>query len=112
KTKLTEIIDGTSNTFLFGETVGGTDVGARDFSLAWMGAGSLTTTHDCQQPAQWYTFGSKHTSIVHFCFCDGSVRPVTKVGPNSGYFSQRWYMFNAAGGISDGYLVTDSVLGI
>ena len=112
KTKLTEITDGTANTFMFGETLGGTDQGARDFTVAWMGAGSLTTTHDLLSPCQWYTFGSKHTAVVHFCFCDGSVRPVTKIGPNPSYFSQRWYMFNAAGGIADGYLVQDSVLGL
>jgi hypothetical protein len=53
KTRLTENIDATANNFMFGETVGGTDIGARDFALSWMGAGGLSTTSDLIEPAQW-----------------------------------------------------------
>jgi prepilin-type N-terminal cleavage/methylation domain-containing protein len=112
KTKLTDITDGTSNTFLFGETLGGTDVGLRDFNVCWMGAGSLNTTHDIQQPAAWYMFSSKHIGIVQFVFADGSVRGVSKIGNSAGYYTQRWYAFQAAGGMADGTVLYTDQLGL
>jgi prepilin-type N-terminal cleavage/methylation domain-containing protein len=99
------ITDGTSNTLMFGESLGGTNRGTRDFNLAWMGAGCLPTAWDLIDPCQWYSFGSNHTAIVQFAYCDGSVRMLRKIGPSTPWFSSQWYAFMAASGMQDGYVV-------
>jgi prepilin-type N-terminal cleavage/methylation domain-containing protein len=108
--KFTDVTDGTSNTFMFGETIGGAETGTRDFSLTWMGAGSLPVYWGLPTPAQWYTFGSKHTGIVQFGFGDGSVRGVRKgVGINAG--SSDWTELQRVAGRNDGEVPNFSVLG-
>jgi prepilin-type N-terminal cleavage/methylation domain-containing protein len=118
-TKLTDVIDGTSNTIMFGETLGGSSQ-VRDFALLWMGAGALATDWDLQSPSNWYNFSSRHPGIVQFCFGDGSVRNMTTCGPNAGYpgspgfpstGSQRWWMFQAVGGMNDGQVIQYNILG-
>jgi prepilin-type N-terminal cleavage/methylation domain-containing protein len=91
--------DGTSNTAMFGETLGNADTGPRQYSNAWMGVGSLATfsglgTGPASSP---FTFSSHHTGIVQFCFADGSVRPLRK---NADYNT-----FIAVTGWSDGQVV-------
>ena len=76
--------DGTSNTLLFGEALGGSPNGARKASFLWMGAGVITTGYgmvddDPTNRLNAYLFGSRHTGIVQFCFGDGSVRGVRRV---------------------------------
>lgn len=112
-TKLTDITDGTSNTMLFGETLGGTDAPGqqRDFALTWTGSGCMPTDWELQEPANWYNFSSRHTGIVQFCFADGSVRPITKIGSNTNWYSARWYMFQAAAGMQDGTVLNYGMLG-
>jgi prepilin-type N-terminal cleavage/methylation domain-containing protein/prepilin-type processing-associated H-X9-DG protein len=78
KTKMVDVIDGTSNTFMFGETLAGTATGARDYRLTWMGAGGMPSAWGLTETPDWYQYGSKHTAIVNFAFCDGSVHPVRK----------------------------------
>jgi prepilin-type N-terminal cleavage/methylation domain-containing protein len=78
ETKIAELSDGTSNTVMFGETLGGVETGSRDFALAWMGAGSLPFYWGFPTPAQWYTYGSKHSGVIQFAFGDGSVRRMRK----------------------------------
>ena len=39
RTKINQISDGTSNTFGFGEIIGGTNVGQRDFVASWVDLG-------------------------------------------------------------------------
>jgi len=90
KTKITSVVDGTSNTIMFGEAIGDNDAGPRRYSLTWMGAGSLPTYWglptgtDAQNgfggPA-WFTFGGFHTGMVQFAFGDGSVRGIRKGVP-------------------------------
>jgi prepilin-type N-terminal cleavage/methylation domain-containing protein len=108
KTKIDSISDGTTNTIAFGETLGGMSVN-RDFRLTWMGAGSMPTAHGLPTDAnaQWYTFSSRHSGIVQFGFCDGSVRPIAK-GLTSG---AGWYNFVYASGANDGMVIDFSVLG-
>jgi prepilin-type processing-associated H-X9-DG protein len=84
KTRIGDITDGTSNTIAFGETLAGTGIGSRDFTLAWMGAGSLPTAWGLQpvygdnsNDVDWFMFSSRHTGIVNFAFADGSVRPIS-----------------------------------
>jgi len=72
---VSRIPDGTSNTVFFGETLCGTNKGARDFALSWMGAGSMATYWGLPYPSQWYTYGSRHTNnATMFGYGDGSVR--------------------------------------
>jgi prepilin-type N-terminal cleavage/methylation domain-containing protein/prepilin-type processing-associated H-X9-DG protein len=74
--KLEQITDGTSNTLMFGETVGSHVVGARTEVWSWMGAACLPTAWGLAADAStgWWTFSSRHTGIINFCFADGSVR--------------------------------------
>jgi prepilin-type N-terminal cleavage/methylation domain-containing protein len=75
--------DGTSNTLMFGESLGGVGVGRRDFTLAWMGAGCMPVTWGLGRGnsiqadgAQWYRFSSRHAAVVQFCWGDCSTRGV------------------------------------
>ena len=78
KTRIVAITDGTSNTIGFGEYLGGSNPGPRDFTAAWMGAGAIPTAWGLAQPSQWYQFGGPHTGGVLFGFCDGSVRSLKR----------------------------------
>ncbi len=81
---LASIEDGTSNTLLFGETLGGRNDseatsgdGIYRFGQTWIGSwafitgGGLETRH-------WYAFSSEHAGIVQFCMADGAVRRVNR----------------------------------
>jgi prepilin-type N-terminal cleavage/methylation domain-containing protein len=105
RTPLTAITDGTSNTFGIGEILGGSETGPRDLVASWMGGGTQITAYDLLSPAQWYTFGSKHTGIINMGFCDGSVRTVRKFGPTPDFFSAHWNAVQAAAGMQDGQIV-------
>jgi prepilin-type processing-associated H-X9-DG protein len=105
------IQDGSSNTILFGETLGGAETGTRDWALAWMGSGSMPTAWNLLTPAQWFTFGSRHSGVVNFAFGDGSVRTMRKVGRDTGWFSPQWYALQRAAGRQDGELVDFTVTG-
>jgi prepilin-type processing-associated H-X9-DG protein len=72
--------DGTSNTMMFGESLGGVAVGTRDFVNTWMGAGALATGFGFLDNDQvtWAQFSSLHLGVVNFCFADGSVRPLRR----------------------------------
>jgi prepilin-type N-terminal cleavage/methylation domain-containing protein/prepilin-type processing-associated H-X9-DG protein len=109
KTKIESISDGTSNTIAFGETLGGTFTN-RNFRLSWMGAGSMPTAWGLRSDANvnWYTFSSRHSGVVQFAFCDGSVRPIAKgqTSPSTGYNN---YIY--ASGANDGRVIDFSTLG-
>ena len=105
------IADGTSNTIMFGETLAGAETGQRDWALAWMGSGSMPTAWNLLSPAQWYTFGSKHSGVVNMAFGDGSVRSMRKVGNNTNWFSNQWFALQRAAGRQDGEIVDFSLTG-
>jgi prepilin-type processing-associated H-X9-DG protein len=111
QTRLTTISDGTSNTFGFGEILGGAETGQRDLIASWMGVGIMVTAYDFFSPAQWYTFASKHTGVVHMGYCDGSVRSVNKIGPNQDWYSTHWYAVQAAAGMRDGQVYDSALIG-
>lgn len=110
-TRMTSVTDGTSQTIAFGETLGGTSQGTRDFSLCWVGCGCMPTAYGLPTPYAWYTFGSLHTAgIVQFAFADGSVRPIIPVG--SGNWASAGYAnYIYASGYQDGIPVVWSQLG-
>jgi prepilin-type N-terminal cleavage/methylation domain-containing protein/prepilin-type processing-associated H-X9-DG protein len=73
---------GTSNTRLFGETLGGNPTSPRDYSLAWIGPGAIFVGlpglgHSSISPIP-YHFSSRHPGIVNFCYADGSVRSLSQ----------------------------------
>jgi prepilin-type N-terminal cleavage/methylation domain-containing protein len=79
ETKLPAIADGTSNTLLFGEYLGGPEVGQRDYSGTWVGFGHFPTAWTLPSPGQWYTYGTKHSgNMVLFGLADGAVRSIRK----------------------------------
>jgi len=110
KTRIMEISDGTSNTVCFGETLGGEETGTRNYALSWMGAGSLPFYWGLPTPATWNTYGSKHSGVIMFGFCDGSVRPMKK-GFATTAGSSDWYVLMRAVGINDGEIVDFNLLG-
>ena len=95
KHNLAAVLDGTSNCFLFGETMGSRRaVGGGgslqqtkqiEFSHSWIGAGALPTTWGLRytpnpapiQTHNWYQFSSEHPGGVLFAYADGSVRNVS-----------------------------------
>jgi hypothetical protein len=79
--------DGTSNTALFGEYLGDTDVGPRNYAAAWMGVGALPTWPGLPATSSPFTFGSMHDEVVQFCFCDGSVRALLKGADYANYIN-------------------------
>ena len=64
RTRIVAISDGTSNTLGFGETFGGSNPGARDYTGSWMGGSNLPTAWGLPTNAAWYTFGSAHTGAI------------------------------------------------
>jgi prepilin-type N-terminal cleavage/methylation domain-containing protein len=105
---LVTIKDGTSNTLMFGETFAGTNKGARDFNVAWIGAGAMPTLFDLIDPCQWYSYGSDHTAVDQFAFCDGSVRMLRKIGPSTPWYTGQWFALMAASGMNDGFVFDPS----
>jgi hypothetical protein len=100
--KTIQITDGSSNTLAFGEMLGGNGGPNRDFVASWMGTGALPTAWSTIDPGQWYSFGSKHTGVVQFAFGDGSVRSIRKIGPDTDWYSARWYQWIYITGATDG----------
>jgi prepilin-type N-terminal cleavage/methylation domain-containing protein len=73
------IEDGTSNTLMFGETMGGKDdnTSAPQYGQSWIGSGAMITAGGLET-RQWYAFSSEHPNIVQFCMGDGAVRRVNR----------------------------------
>ena len=110
-TKLEAIPDGTSNTLMFGEGLGGIANGARDFKWAWMSTGAMATKWGLNPSSGWNYFSSAHSGLVQFCFGDGSVRRLNRGGSGTrNPASADWYVFQAMAGKEDGQVVTTSGL--
>lgn len=129
--------DGTSNTFLFGETDAGSigpiapiayELDKRHIGISWMGAASaITGTGMIKGPSPTYytaywSFGSQHASLVQFVFADGAVRGVRRGNtfvpvvnkvfvPATYVATQDYLIFQQLGGYRDGiYNDTSSIL--
>jgi hypothetical protein len=118
--------DGTANTLLFGEGLGGNGVGARVHAWSWFGVGAMGTGYglgrgqdECaddvpaalgaapavnNRGAHWYRFSSRHAAGVQFCFGDGSVRTLkygVTVTPSADLTSD-WAILQQLAGRRDG----------
>jgi prepilin-type N-terminal cleavage/methylation domain-containing protein len=85
KTRFSDISDGSSNTLMFGEVMGGGKLSDRSIvhaSFTWIGCGFLPTfpglaEDDGSPRRQWSSFNSDHSpSVVQFVLADGAVRKV------------------------------------
>jgi len=75
KYAMADVLDGTSNTFLYGEAVGHKSSGGYQYAYAWMGAGALPVAWGLGDH-NWYEFSSMHPGTVQFVFVDGSTHAV------------------------------------
>jgi len=101
--------DGTSNTLLFGETLGGRSVGDRVSAPSWMGCGMLFTHRGL---AVWgkepddggdyeERFGARHPGGVQFVKADGSVTQLKRGTMTDGWwcrFDWAWAFYGGAAG--------------
>ncbi len=114
RTRLTSITDGTSNTMMFGEGIGGTTNGARDFIWCWINVHPLPTRRGISadwRNTGWNQFASKHTGIVQFTFGDGSVRGVRPgASATNNPASADWYTLQRMAGMSDGEVIDSNAL--
>jgi prepilin-type N-terminal cleavage/methylation domain-containing protein len=89
-TKFNDIVDGSSNTTLFGECIGGKtgpSNGTRQFGYSWMGVGYLANFMGLGLKT-FSSFSSEHPGVVQFALADGSVRSVsTKMDTLMYYYS-------------------------
>jgi len=87
KTKLADVLDGTSCCLMFGEFAGGHDENNQlEYTVAWIGGGAMPTGWGLKPDPQsdpnrvmpnWYQFGSYHPDAVLFALADGSVRSIS-----------------------------------
>jgi prepilin-type N-terminal cleavage/methylation domain-containing protein len=105
--KLATMIDGTSNTVLFGETLMGAQPN-RDFAVSWMGGGYSVFAWGIPENSFWYTFGSGHQGVVIMGLGDGAVRIVRK-GVGTSFFTADWYDLNRVAGQRDGEVIGSTI---
>jgi len=79
KTRFSHISDGTSQTLMYGEVMGGRVDGRTEMTFTWIGCGLLPsftglTETDGTVRRRWSSFNSEHPGIVQFVLADGAVR--------------------------------------
>jgi hypothetical protein len=107
KVRVDEVIDGCSNTLLFGEVAGrqfdvpGTKA---DYEWSWVGGGTCSTWYglsDRGSAGIAYQFASNHAGVVPFAWADGSVRDLA-LGQTGTIRSADWWLLQALAGYRDG----------
>ncbi len=124
RTKLTlgqlTVQDGTSNTLMFGEALGGRTVPIRDYVTPWWVSGSMPTAWGLGRGNQtfdlggsdWYRLGSRHAAGVQFAMGDGSIRTL-RFGNTTTFdyaATSDWWALQSLAGRRDGYLVDTSAI--
>lgn len=105
KNRISNVTDGTTNTLLFGEAMGGrADHENIHLSFSWMGCGVMPTfnglSSDKGPNRNWGSFNSEHAgSLVQFTLADGSVRGLS---PQISFAT-----FSLLSGMRDGMQVKD-----
>jgi len=115
KTTLAGIPDGSSNTLMFGEGVGGLTNGNQDYAWQWIDSYPMVTRRGITNDTLNVSFGqfaSRHPGTVQFCMGDGSVRGVRvgstlQVNPAS----PDWWVLQAMAGMADGVSFDATALG-
>ncbi len=96
------VMDGTSNTLMFGESSGGADAsertGRRAYAFSWF-TGALPTYYGMPRDPviPWHSFGSKHSAKVHFAFADGRVVGLYRRRTAETYSEDWWVLQELAG---------------
>ncbi len=116
-TKAETITDGTSNTLLFGESLGGTSLSSLPVIHTWAGSGALMTKFGLNSRtkadgslsggdpsyAAWNFFSSRHTGLIQFAMADGSVKGLRQAGTDQrNPAGSTWWMYMALSGKADG----------
>ena len=117
------VSDGTSNTLLFLEIIGGGlpytsplpglpsgNSGNLNVQHTWAGSGALGTKFGLQPPPPggggpgWQFYSSFHSgNIVNGCYADGSVRPLKTASTGQrNPAGTSWYVLQALAGMRDG----------
>lgn len=103
-------LDGASNTLFYGEACGGRHPDRKDISVAlsWFGVGALPTVFGLGtgREALVWQFSSYHPHGIHFCFGDGSVRPLNLQNTNRRK-TPEWYLLQRLAGVRDGELTNE-----
>jgi len=78
KISFRSILDGSSNTLMFGEAAGGKP--QPEFFYSWMGCGAMPTAWGLadRETDGWTQFSSYHPGVVQFCLADGSVKGISR----------------------------------
>ncbi len=107
KITLTGITDGTSNTLLVGESLGGKFPGyPRDTSHSWLGSGVWPALYGMPESdtsdTAYLAWSSNHTGVVNFALVDGSVRSLRKGKSDTNGLGTSNYRFRQLAGYRDG----------
>jgi prepilin-type N-terminal cleavage/methylation domain-containing protein/prepilin-type processing-associated H-X9-DG protein len=107
KNKMASVIDGTSNTMLYGEVLGGVDSANKKqlfYAFPWMGMGAMPMAWGMPKPhsqPSWTQWGAAHPGGINVVLADGAVRVLNP--------QIEGYYFQAFTGMSDGVINKNAV---